>query len=323
MIHTRRHFLAAAGLMSTGAAFSRTVLTTIKQPIKIVLPYPYTISIAREVPARMLGRASLDHYFENKYGAGGKIATLYMKNQASNETLMVASNTILVSNFQGADPDLGRDYKKFLSCIGMISRTPFVMVVRGSEDVNLTGYLQKIKSKPDKINYSISSQMDLPHICGTMLSSVLGVGLTAVPYKSNHLLPLFSGEVDFTFLPISSALPYLKSGELKILALASSNFGVQQGMEGYPSLTQYPGFESIDVVTGLVGSAAMDYRISGIYSELLNAVLQDEDYRRSQAQNGIYLFQPNGPDQYHQLVTKESDKFRKILATHSSILKNQ
>lgn len=323
MIHTRRHFLAAAGLMSTDAAFSRTILDAIKQPVKIVLPYPYTISVAREVPARMLGRAKLNHYFENKFGAGGKIATLYMKNQASNETLMVTSNTILVSNFQGADPDLGRDYKKFLSCIGMISRTPFVMVVRGSEDVDLSGYLQKIRNKPEKINYSISSHMDLPHVCGTMLSGVLGVRLTAVPYKSNHLLPLFSGEVDFTFLPISSAMSYLKSRELKILALASSNIGVQQGIEGYPSLTQYPGFESIDVVTGLVGSATMDYRISGIYSDMLNVVLQDEDYRRSQAQNGIYLFQPNGPDQYHQIVMGESAKLRKILATHSNSLKNQ
>lgn len=323
MILTRRDILAAAGLMCTGNAFSRTVFDAIKQPIKIVLPYPYTISIAREVPARMLGRASLNHYFENKYGAGGKIATLYMKNQASNETLMVASNTILVSNFQGADPDLGSDYKKFLSCIGMISRTPFVMVVRGSEDMNLTGYLRKIRSNPDKINYSISSQMDLPHVCGTMLSGALGIRLTAVPYKSNHLLPLLSGEVDFTFLPISSALSYLKSRELKILALASSNVGVQQGIESYPSLTQYPGFDSIEVVTGLVGSAAMDHRISAIYSDMLNVVLQDEDYRRSQALNGIYLFQPNGPDQYHQLVTEESAKLRKLLATHSNALKNQ
>lgn len=313
----RRDFLTAACLLGAGKAFPRSIPDAIRPPVKVVLPYPYTISIAREVPARMLGRVGLDHYFENKYGAGGKIATQYMKNQGGNDTLMVSSNTITVSNFLGSDPDLGSDYRKFFRCIGMISRTPFVMVVRGDERLDLLGYLQKIRAHADKINYSISSNMDLPHVCGTLLSGVLRATLTAVPYKSNHVVPLLSGEVDFTFLPVSSALPYLKGAELKILALTSPAAEALPGLEGYPSLTRYPGFESIEVVTGLVASAAMDNRVCSFYTDALNAVLQDEDYRGIQARSGIFLYRPNGPDRYHELIIRESEKLKKILSTHT------
>lgn len=321
MNDARRNFLAASCLLGAAKAFSREHPVAIKQPVRVVLPYPYTVSIAREVPARMLGQRAVEHYFENKYGAGGKIATQYMKNQGGNESLMVSSNTIVVSNFLGSDPDLGSDYRKFLRCIGMIARTPFVMVVRGDERQDLSGYLQKIRNRADRINYSISAAMDLPHVCGTMLSGVLGLALTAVPYRNNHVLPLLSGEVDFTFMPVSSALPYLKGGELKILALASSASDAPAGLEGYPSLTRHAGFESVEVVTGLVGSAAMDDRVCSAYTGMLNEVLEDEGYRSTLARQGIGLFRANGADQYHQLITRESTKLRKIWAAHSGALR--
>lgn len=318
---SRRNFLGATCLLGSEKVFSKIDAQLIKQPVKVVLPYPYTISIAREVPEKMLSRAGVAHFFENKYGAGGKIATQYMRQQGGNDALMVSSNTITVSNFLGSDPDLGNDYRKFLRCIGMISRTPFAMVVRGDENLDLSRYLEKVRNKPERINYSISSSMDLPHVCGTMLSGVLGLKLTAIPYKNNHVLPLLSGEVDFTFLPVSSALPYLKGGQLKILALTNATSEALVGLEGYPSLTRYAGFDSIDVVTGLVGSAEMDDKISEVYSDMLNQVLRDEEYRSTLARSGIYLFRTNGADQYHHLIMRESAKLKKILATHSNVLK--
>lgn len=318
---SRRNFLAATCLFGSGHALCAVDVQLGKQPIKVVLPYPYTISIAREVPAKMLGSAGVPHYFENKYGAGGKIATQYLRQQGGNDALMVSSNTITVSNFLGSDPDLGFDYRKFLRCVGAIGRTPFAMVVRGSESLDLARYLQKIKSQPERINYSISSRMDLPHVCGTMLSGVLGLKLTPIPYKNNHVVPLLSGEVDFTFLPVSSALPYLKGGELKILALTNTASEILPGLEGYPSLTRYPDFESVEVVTGLVGSAAMDDKTTDSFSNMLNYVLRDDEYRNTLARSGIYLFRPNGADEYHHLIGKESSKLRKILATHSSSLR--
>lgn len=318
---SRRNFLAATCLLGTGQAFSSVEAPLIRQPVRVVLPYPYTISVAREVPERMLRQAGAPHFFENKHGAGGKIATQYMRNQGGNDAVMVSSNTITVSNFLGTDPDLGNDYRKFVRCIGMISRTPFVMVVRGSEGHDLAGYLQKIRNNPDRFNYSISSSMDLPHVCGIQLSGVLGMRLAAIPYKNNHLLPLLSGEVDFTFLPVSSALPYLKGGELKILALTSPAAEALPGLEGYPSLTRYPGFESVEVVTGMVASAAMEDKVCRFYCEALNAVLADMDYRSSLARSGISLFRPNGPDQYHDLIARESARLRKILSALSSPLR--
>lgn len=311
-IISRKNFLSLLSSPLLLSAHAQQTKEKSKQPVRVILPYPYTVSVAREVPTKMFSIEGLDFFIENKFGAGGKIATLYMQQLPPNENIMVTSNTIVISNFLNGDSALGADYKKFFKCIGMISKSPFALVAKGSDKTTLNSFISRIKETPGKINYAISNLMDIPHICGEMLANALGLNITAIPYKNNIVLPVLSSEVDFVFLPVSTALPLHEEGQLKILATTSTTLSKVPGLNKFPSLTQYAGFEPIEVINGLAGSVLMSVESVDFYNRLLNQVLSNESYRHSMLERGIYIFPPNQPQEYDSYISKEMVKYQSI-----------
>lgn len=316
----RRLLLSAVPTFFSINSFASSLKRNIKRPLQIIFPIPYAGSINREIPMKMFDGTGIDYFFENKFGASGLIATKYFEEDKSGSVMMVATNTIMLTNFIQHSDKLSSGMEGVFKCIGAIYKVPFVMVTKkGSQlDTSYKKFIESIKINKKGNTYSITGYYDIPHLCGEQLSTLTGSKLLSVPYKTNYLAPVITGEVDFSFTTLSAALPYVVSSNLSVIAHTSDLN--QKLIPNATSLTRIDGFEPIEAVYGLVSSKSMSDELLNDINGALNQVLSNEAYRETQAQLGITLFRPNRPSDYLKYLRNERKKYEMIM---NSIRPNQ
>ena len=181
-----------------------------------------------DVIARMLGEKlaeSLKQPFviENRPGASNTIAAdLTAKAPADGHTLLVATNT-----GQAIAPHmlkLSFDPLKDLTPVGLIVVVPNVLVVGDKVPAKDVKELVAIaKAKPDSLRYASSGIGSTQHIAGEAFDMAAGVKTVHIPYKgsSQAHTDILGGNVEMMFDTTSSAMPHIKSGRFKPLAVTS------------------------------------------------------------------------------------------------------
>jgi tripartite-type tricarboxylate transporter receptor subunit TctC len=181
-----------------------------------------------DVIARMLGEKfgeSLKQPFviENRPGASNTIAAdLTAKAPADGHTLLVATNT-----GQAIAPHmikLAFDPLKDLQPVGLIVVVPNVLVVGDKVPAKDVKELVAIaKAKPGELRYASSGVGSTQHIAGEAFDMAAGVKTIHIPYKgsSQAHADILGGNVEMMFDTTSSAMPHIKSGRFKPLAVTS------------------------------------------------------------------------------------------------------
>jgi tripartite-type tricarboxylate transporter receptor subunit TctC len=181
-----------------------------------------------DVIARMLGEKfaeSLKQPFviENRPGASNTIAAdLTAKAPADGHTLLVATNT-----GQAIAPHmlkLSFDPLKDLTPVGLIVVVPNVLVVGDKVPVkDVKDLVALAKAKPGELRYASSGVGSTQHIAGEAFDVAAGIKTVHVPYKgsSQAHVDILGGNVEMMFDTTSSAMPHIKSGRFKPLAVTS------------------------------------------------------------------------------------------------------
>jgi tripartite-type tricarboxylate transporter receptor subunit TctC len=213
----------ALWLICTCAAFSQTYPS---RPIRLVVPQSpggSTDQVARPL-AKYLGDAlGQSVVVDNRAGAGSVIGTdIVAKAAPDGYTLLAvaASFTISPALYKQLPYDVERDFAP----VTMISAFPNILVVHPSLPVTsvaeLFSYLRK---NPGKANYSSSGIGTGTHLSMELLKHLAGIDMVHVPYKGGapSVNALLAGEVQVTLATISTAMPHVKSGRLRALAVTS------------------------------------------------------------------------------------------------------
>ncbi|HET9340839.1 MAG TPA: tripartite tricarboxylate transporter substrate binding protein [Casimicrobiaceae bacterium] len=181
-----------------------------------------------DVIARMLGEKfaeSLKQPFviENRPGASNTIAAdLTAKAPADGHTLLVATNT-----GQAIAPHmlkLSFDPLRDLTPVGLIVVVPNVLVVGDKVPVkDVKDLVALAKAKPGELRYASSGVGSTQHIAGEAFDVAAGIKTVHVPYKgsSQAHVDILGGNVEMMFDTTSSAMPHIKSGRFKPLAVTS------------------------------------------------------------------------------------------------------
>jgi tripartite-type tricarboxylate transporter receptor subunit TctC len=200
--------------------------------------------------ARLYGEAALAKLgqpvvIDNKAGASGTIAAgMAAKSAADGYTLQAAGPAPMVIAphlFAKIDYDPNKD---FTPC-AMLGAGAFVLVVHPSVPVNNLAELNAYaKSKPDALAYGSGGIGSSGHLCTESYAERAGVKLRHVPYKGDGqaVVDLLSNQIQFMLTAPNVALPHVKSGKLKLLAISS-----QERMASLPDTPSIheslPGFE--------------------------------------------------------------------------------
>lgn len=196
------------------------------KPITLVVGFPP--GGATDVAARFLaptlskqlGQAVI---VENKPGASGNIGAEYvLKSRADNHTLYVL--TFHQATFQGFSAPMPYDIKRDFRAVGMIASLANVLVVNAASDIRtLHDYVRQAKANPGRLTCGSPGALGSAHVLCELFKASAKVDLLHVPYNGSapSVTALLAGQITSLFDPIPSAIPQIKGGKFRALAVSS------------------------------------------------------------------------------------------------------
>jgi len=196
------------------------------KPIKIIVPTaPGAVSdnLARILAEMLREKWDQPVIVENRAGAAGNIgAEAVFRAAPDGYTLLFAVQPTLVVN-KSLYARLAYDPDAFVP-ISVVAAATIVLVVHPK--VAAEGVQQLIalaRANPDRLNYASAGSGSTQHLTSELFKSRAGVKIVHVPYKGNPaaVVDLLGGRVDMMFAEISTALPHIRAGKLRALAIAN------------------------------------------------------------------------------------------------------
>jgi tripartite-type tricarboxylate transporter receptor subunit TctC len=198
------------------------------RPVRIVVPFAAGggVDILTRTLAQHLGeRLGQQVLVENRPGAGGNLGVdAVAKAPADGYTLLMATtgtHTINPGLYAKLPFDAERDFKP----ITLIASVPNLLVVNPTLNVGSAAELIALaRSKPGQLSFASFGNGTSNHLSGEMLKTLTGIQVTHVPYKSapQAVTDLMAGQTAFAFVNMPLALPHVRSGKLKALAVTGA-----------------------------------------------------------------------------------------------------
>uniref|UniRef100_C5CMF3 LacI family transcriptional regulator n=1 Tax=Variovorax paradoxus (strain S110) TaxID=543728 RepID=C5CMF3_VARPS len=288
------------------------------RPIRIVVPFPpggATDAAARLVAVKMGEHWGQPVVVDNRAGAGGNVGSdLVAKAPADGYTLVMGvtgSHAINTSLYSRMPYDPVADFV----AISQVAVVPNVLVVHPSVPAkNLAELVALAKKEPGKLNYASLGNGTAAHLGMEMLKSEAGIDITHVPYKGSApaVSDLLAGQVQMMVDGLPSALPHVKAGKLRAIALTSLHRA--PSLPGLPTIAEtYPGFYA-DAWSGLFAPKGTPQPVVDKLSAEVQRILKLPDVREKLTALGA---EPVGSTQaeFAAHVKREIDKWAKVVKT--------
>ncbi len=262
---------------------------------------------------------------EDRTGGNGDIGTNYVaQSNPDGNTLLVTTNATIVINPQMFKGVTKFDPVKSFAPISLLARQPFLLVVNPKLPVNTLGELiDYARSHPGKLNFGSSGAGGGAHLAGEMLKSRLGLQMTHVPYKgiAPALHDLVAGNIDFMFGAIQTVQPFVKSGQLRALAVSSRERNAS--MPNIPAVAEYHGLEGFesDLWYGLLAPANTDPAIVASLSKTTAEAFKDPALRSHFEPFGTVLV-GSTPEEFAAAIKSDLTKWSGVLETAGLLAKN-
>ncbi len=233
--------------------------------------------LARALSARLSQNLGQQVVVDNRPGAGTTIASeLVVKSAPDGYTLYFCDATTHAIN-ASLYGKLPYDSVKDFTFISLIASTPLLLVVNPALPAKTVPELIALaKARAGQLNYASSGNGTIVHLAGETFKSMAGVDLLHVPYKGSApaTVAVIAGDVAFIFSTMPAALPHVKSGKLRALAVTTP--ARVAAVQDIPTIAEaaLPGFDLV-LYSGVVGPAGMPRevveRVSGELVKVVNS----------------------------------------------------
>ncbi len=293
--------------------------------VRVVVPFPPVG--AADLTARTINQKLSEAWgqqviVENRPGAGGNIGAEYVAKATPDGYLLLMAPVTTYSVGMAAYTTLNWNLEKDLVPVAMGANIPHILVahpalpVKTVRDVIALG-----KARPGELNFASQGQGTLSHLEQEMLMQMGGFKANHIPYKGSApgLLDLIPGNVQLFFDSIPSSAPYVKSGKLKGIGVASSKRS--PALPDTPALNEsLPGFEA-DSWFGYMAPAGTPREVIVKFNaEVQKAIAGNDIKERLLAQGAIA--QSGTPEQMAQQVKSDVAKWGKVVRTAGVKIEN-
>jgi tripartite-type tricarboxylate transporter receptor subunit TctC len=216
---------AMAAVLSAGAARAAEYP---ERPVQLVVPFPP--GGAGDVLGRILAKGlsrelNQSIIVENKAGAGTILGAQYVaRAQPDGYTLLLSSGTTFTVNpaiYDKLPYDTVRDFEP----VGMVGRAALIIVANPQEPYSdVKGLVAAVKPHPDTFSYGSFGIGTVSHFAGEMFQEAAGTRMTHIPYKGSSpaITDLIGGQIPILFDTVVSAMPHIKSGKVKPIAVTTA-----------------------------------------------------------------------------------------------------
>lgn len=291
--------------------------------IKLIVPYPPggpTDIVARVVAQKLSERLGQTMVIENRPGAGGNLgAEGVARSPADGYTLLVATTAHAINPALFAK--LNYSITKDFAPVSQLTAGPLVIVATpGLAANNVKELIALAKTKSGGINYASSGNGQSTHLSAELFSAMAGVKMNHIPYKGSApaLTDVMSGQADVMFDTMLSAMPFVKGGKLKAIAVTSAQRSPSAPEIPTVAESDLAGFEAI-AWNGLVAPAGTPREVIDKLNAELRKVLEAPDVKQRFDAQG-FAAQWNTPAQFSGFVQSEVEKWAKVAKTSGAKL---
>lgn len=327
---SRRHLLAtlvatasAAGLGAFSTAASAQAAWPTR-PVRIIVPFPAagtTDILARALAPELQRVFGQPFVIENKAGAGGNLgAAEVAKSAPDGYTLLMGTVGTHAIN-PALYPKMPYDHVKDFVPVTLVAGVPNVLVVNPANAqkygiASVQDLARVARANPGKLNVSSSGNGTSIHLAAELFKTMTGTFMVHFPYRGSGpaLLDLMGGNMDLMFDNLPSALPHIKSGKLKALAVTSAQRSA--AVPDLPTIAeaggaQLAGFEATSWFGLLAPAGTPADIVNRVQQETAKALGSPALKDRLQAQGAI----PSGntPAEFARLIEAETKKWAQVV----------
>jgi tripartite-type tricarboxylate transporter receptor subunit TctC len=313
----RRQFLRLSGAAVALPALARLAWAQSypSRAVRLIIGYPPGGSA--DITARLMSqwlseRLGQSFIVESRPGGGTNIATEAVINAPPDgyTLLLVApANAINATLYEKLNHNFLRDIEPIAGLI----RFPNVVVVNPSVPVKtIPELIDYAKANPGKLNMASSGNGSTIHMSGELFKMMTGVNMIHVPYRGGALAltDMIGGQVQVMFDNIPTAAEYVRSGQLRGLAVTGA--ARSETLPDLPTVADFlPGYEA----TSWYGVGAPKGMPADVIEKLnreINAILADSKTKARFAELGATLL-PGSPSDFGKLVANETEKWGKVV----------
>jgi tripartite-type tricarboxylate transporter receptor subunit TctC len=210
-----------------GICLSASAQTYPTKPITLVVPFATggTVNLMGRILAKRMSEVlGQPVVVDNKAGAGGSIGAYFVAKAPPDGYTLLLATMGQQSILPLLSKKLPYDPSKDFAAVALFSAVPNVLAVSADTPAkNVAELLQYAKANPDKLNMGSAGFASVNHMTGELFMLRSGVSFTHVPYKGAGpaTVDLLSGQVQLLFANLPNVAPFIQSGRIRVLAVAS------------------------------------------------------------------------------------------------------
>ncbi|WP_313689743.1 Bug family tripartite tricarboxylate transporter substrate binding protein [Achromobacter mucicolens] len=315
-----RILAAAAALAFAASSPLHAADLPANRPITLIVPFAAgggVDGMGRLLAERLRSELPQGVVVENKPGASGMLgAAAVVRAAPDGATLLLGSAGETAINPLVFKTKMQYQPEKDLAPIALIARVPNVLVANPKLPVASVEQLVAYgRAHPDKLTYATSGVGNPQHLNGELLQSLAGIKMVHVPYKgaAAQLVDVAAGSVDLTFVSLAGALPFIKSGKVKPLAVTSAKRA--SFAPDIPALAEYAPLKdyALENWFGVFVPAGTPPQVQQKLAAAIDRALKDEKFVASIRELGGEV-QPMSQDAFRAFIKAQTAVFAKVVA---------
>lgn len=315
-----RILAAAAALAFAASSPLHAADLPANRPITLIVPFAAgggVDGMGRLLAERLRSELPQGVVVENKPGASGMLgAAAVVRAAPDGATLLLGSAGETAINPLVFKTKMQYQPEKDLAPVALIARVPNVLVANPKLPVASVEQLVAYgRAHPDKLTYATSGVGNPQHLNGELLQSLAGIKMVHVPYKgaAAQLVDVAAGSVDLTFVSLAGALPFIKSGKVKPLAVTSAKRA--SFAPDIPALAEYAPLKgyALENWFGVFVPAGTPLQVQQKLAAAIGRALKDEKFVASIRELGGEV-QPMSQDEFRAFIKAQTAVFAKVVA---------
>jgi tripartite-type tricarboxylate transporter receptor subunit TctC len=287
------------------------------RPVKVIVPWPP--GQATDIAARLLAQKlqeSLGQPFviDNRPGAGGSIGTAVAAKSAPDGYTLLAASSGPISVMPSLQK-LPYDPLKDLAMIGLVTRSPYVLVVNPSFPAgDLRSFIALLKASPDKYTFASSGTGATGHLLGELFNSMAGIKARHVPYKGAgpELTDVMSGQVDYTIEVVAATVGHVRAGRLKALGVSTAHRST--ALPDVPTIAQAAGLPDYDagVWIGYAAPAGLAHDVAAKLSAEFQKAMRSKELQDRLLAAGLDPV-ASAPAEMSEFLRREQERYAGVI----------
>lgn len=299
-------------VLAPGCAVAQALYPS--KPVRFIVPSAAgggTDIIARAVAQKLSEALGQQFVVDNRPGAGQMIGIeLVAKSPADGHTILMAASTLAINPimYKKVTYDPVRDFAPITQAASL----PNILVVHPSLPVKSVAELvEYARRQPGKLNFASAGIGTSPQMSIELLKSMTGIDMVHIPYKGTTpgVVDLLAGQVSVMAPNLLTALPHIKAGKLRALAVTSARR--TEALPEVPTIAEtLPGYESAQWYGVLAPAGTQREIVARLHAEIVRA-LKHSDVKDRLAADGA---EPVGssPEEFAVFIKSEIDKWARV-----------